>query len=347
MEMYYLATVLPFLVCLFWTVIGLLDYHWADVAKRALTFFGVTATFLYLCHYLHFNGLQSVFSESVYYLCNLSVYPLYMVYVHRLTYRHPHFWRREAPWFVPALTLFVLSLCGVPSLQHIAQWLFPLVSLSAMVDATFCLVRFRKGVDEYYANPGDKRLDPILTLLSLQLVTLCLSVLVNIMGRDAFQDDASLIVPSALFSSLLFCIFYIGGRTTLPVPEVQYTHAEPENESINEQQKLQLMERIESQMRERQLFLTKGLTVADLSSIVGSNRTYVSHCINQYRQMSFSNYVNGFRVEYAQRLMLEDGSRTLTEIADLSGFMDRSSFYRGFKRATGENPTAWLEAHKA
>lgn len=347
MEMYYLATVLPFLVCLFWTVIGLLDFHKVDVAKRALTCFGVVATILYLCHYLHYNGLQSTLSESVYYLCNLSVYPLYMVYVHRLTYRHPIFWRREGPWFVPALVLFVLSLCGVPSLQQAARWLFPLVSLAAIVDATFCLERFRKGVEEFYASPRGKQLDPVLTLLILQMVTVSLSVLVNVMGRDAFQDDASLIVPSALFSSLLFCIFYIGGRTTLPVPEVQYTHAEPENESINEQQKLQLMERIESQMRERQLFLTKGLTVADLSSIVGSNRTYVSHCINQYRQMSFSNYVNGFRVEYAQRLMLEDGSRTLSEVADASGFVDRSSFYRGFRRVTGENPTAWLEAHKS
>ena len=73
------------MVCLVWTTIFLLEYRKSDPARRALTVFGIAATLLYFCHYLHFNGLQSVYSESMYYLCNLSVYPLYSLYVKCLT----------------------------------------------------------------------------------------------------------------------------------------------------------------------------------------------------------------------------------------------------------------------
>ena len=60
--------------------------------------------------------------------------------------------------------------------------------------------------------------------------------------------------------------------------------------------------------------------------------------------MSFSLYVNGYRIRYAQQLMLEKKDLTFTEIAEEAGFVDRSSFYRSFKQETGMNPSTWLES---
>ncbi|MBR4736009.1 MAG: hypothetical protein IK052_07955, partial [Bacteroidales bacterium] len=71
--MYSLATTMPFLVCLVWTAILLLQFRAADRAHRALAVFAVVTTLLYFCHFLHFNSLGSGFSESLYFLCNLSV----------------------------------------------------------------------------------------------------------------------------------------------------------------------------------------------------------------------------------------------------------------------------------
>lgn len=337
------------MVCLFWTVFGLLEMRRSDVAKRSLIVFGALTTLLYGCHYLHFNGFQTLFIESLYYLCNLSVYPLYLLYVHRLVHQEPSFWRREVWWFIPAVLVFVLSLSGHLHQASLVQWLFPLVSVLATADASISLIQFRKGVKEYYANPQGKQLSPVLVLLALQLVTLFASFVFNLAGRDSFAGEISLLVPSLVFGSLLYSIFYVGGKTEIPVPEVQIpASAPPEGkEDISNQQRIRLLEQIEQQMQQEEIFRSQGLTIADLASAVGSNRTYVSSCINTMYGMSFSSYVNRYRILYAQKRMLEGAAPTLSEIADEAGFADRTSFYRSFKKETGQTPSEWLEAHKS
>lgn len=346
--MYSLATVLPFVVCLVWSVIGLLDYKKADPAKHTLFIFSVAATLLYFCHYLHFNGLNTRFSEGIYFLCNMSVYPLYAMYVERLTRRQVSFWRRDVWWIIPAV-LFCIAvfLFGAEAVQGVNKWVFPLISIGAVVYATLLLLAFRKRVDNYYANPENKRLDPIMVLLILQLVTLLVSFIVNLAGRDSFMGKEMLLIPSVAFSVLLFGIFYVGGKTDFPSEEVQQGEDIAPSASLNENQRQQLMQKIEQQMLDNELFRTKGLTISDLAEAVGSNRTYVSSCINQCAGMSFSEYVNGARVRYVLSLVGSQPDLPVSELADKAGFNDRTTFYRSFKKATGMSPSEYAAAKNA
>lgn len=346
--MYSLATVLPFVVCLVWSVIGLLDYKKADPAKHTLFIFSVAATLLYFCHYLHFNGLNTRFSEGIYFLCNMSVYPLYAMYVERLTHKRLSFWLRDAWWFIPAL-LFCMAtfIWGGDAVQGVNKWVFPIVSIAAILYATRLLLLFRKRVDNYYSNPEEKRLDPVLVLLILQLVTLVVSFIVNLAGRDSFMGNEMLLIPSVAFSVLLFGIFYVGGKTAFPSEEVQQGEDIAPPASLNENQRQQLMQKIEQQMLDNELFRTKGLTISDLAVAVGSNRTYVSSCINQCAGMSFSEYVNGARVRYVLSLVVSQPDLPVSELADKAGFNDRTTFYRSFKKATGMSPSEYAAAKNA
>lgn len=333
------------MVCLVWTAIFLLGYRKADPARRALAIFGIVASLLYFCHYLHFNGLQGIYSESLYYFCNLSVYPLYTIYVKRLT-------GKKIPgavnllWFLPAAIIMALSLTGLVrdsyALQLIVQILFAVISVAATLVAAVKLFRFRARVDNYYSNPEEKRLNPLMILLALLLVTALASFTVNLMGRDRFMATDNLIIPALLFSVLLFTIFYVGNKTVFPHEEVRLEEA-----PVADYQDLSapeaLMERIHQQMEIQQLFRSKGLTVADLAESVGSNRTYVSACINNEAGQSFSDYVNKWRIEYAMKLMKTDSALTISEVADKAGFTDRSTFYRSFKKISGMSPTEWLK----
>lgn len=343
--MYHLASVMPFMVCLVWTTIFLLEYRKSDPARRALTVFGIAATLLYFCHYLHFNGLQSVYSESLYYLCNLSVYPLYALYVKCLT-------EKRVPgalnllWFLPAAIVLVISLTGLVRdcyvFQLTEQILFALISMSATIVAAINLFRFRARVDNYYSNPGEKRLNPIMSLIALLLATALASFTVNIIGRDNFMATDNLFIPAALFSVLLFTIFYVGYKTALPREEVRLeTAPAPEDQDISATEAL--MEKIHQQMEVQQIFRSKGLTVADLAESVGSNRTYVSACINNEAGQSFSDYVNKWRIDYAMKLLKSDPTLTIAEVADKAGFTDRTTFYRSFKKISGMSPTEWLK----
>ena len=106
------------------------------------------------------------------------------------------------------------------------------------------------------------------------------------------------------------------------------------------------MDRITRQMEERRLFLKKGLTKEDLARAVGSNSRYVSDCINRQTGYSFIEYVNGYRIRYAQHLLYENPDMRLAEISEESGFSSEVTFYRNFKTRTGQTPIEWLNAQK-
>lgn len=345
--MYYLATVLPMIVCLVWTVIFALDYRKNDPAQRMLTVFGLISTLLYTCHFVHFNQLSaSPLWDSLYFFCNLSVYPLYNFYVHKLTHAQERTEWYRLFWFIPAAVVSIWSLTGAgKEIFLTVQILFPLVSIAASIDAAIRLLRFRKSVENYYSNPENKRLDPVLVLIILQFVTTLFSFIANLLGRDTFLHNELLMAPAIFFSALLFGIFYIGNSTEFPEENIRQDAPAPPAEtthSFGEEQQKQLMERIERQIHEKELFRTKGLTISDLAEAVGSNRTYVSVCINQLAGYSFSDYINQARVQYILKLMENGDTRTLSEMADDAGFAERTSFYRSFKKVVGTSPSTYL-----
>ena len=57
--------------------------------------------------------------------------------------------------------------------------------------------------------------------------------------------------------------------------------------------------------------------------------------------MNFKSYINEYRVDEAKRLLDEDKYlvRTIDAIAGETGFTNRSSFYRVFKRSQGISPS--------
>lgn len=124
-------------------------------------------------------------------------------------------------------------------------------------------------------------------------------------------------------------------RTERPEPD-QAELPEPQS-----QRERELFERV-SAMMENGLYTHKGLTIAELATTLGTNTKYISSCINTGAGCSFLDYVNGYRVRYAKKMMLENQSVRISEVAEASGFASESSFYRNFKAATGLTPNEWL-----
>lgn len=126
-------------------------------------------------------------------------------------------------------------------------------------------------------------------------------------------------------------------RTERPEPD-QAELPEPQNERERE-----LFERV-SAMMEKGLYRRKGLTIAELATTLGTNTKYISSCINTGAGCSFLDYVNGYRVRFAQKKLQETPQMRLSDIADAAGFASESAFYRNFKAVTGQTPAEWLAA---
>ena len=235
---------LPFGVCLFWSVIFLKEYRAADPAKRLLTRFMLVCTMLYFSHAVYFNKNIQLFSivESIYAFCTLAVYPLYYLYICKLTDAKPL--RIRDYWvLLPALlvsltaallyvimgneripfiercfyeyTASVATCSGVAKAQCFRLLLTKIVFAVQLIPVCYFgskrLTAFNKRVNNFYANTEGKTLAPIRSLLTIFLIFAFLSAIANYIGRDFFiQKPWMVIIPSVIFSTMIFSVAYVG-----------------------------------------------------------------------------------------------------------------------------------------
>lgn len=98
-------------------------------------------------------------------------------------------------------------------------------------------------------------------------------------------------------------------------------------------------------MDEDRIFLQSSLRADELSSIMCTNRTYLSQMLKAEFQCTFSDYINRKRVEYSQELMRKDPDLKLWDLSTQSGFSNVNSFGRTFKQVVGIPPKEWLKSH--
>ena len=343
---------LPMMVCLFWLIFFLTRMFRSDNEPRikiAILLFYFASTVLYTNHWLYFSDQSTPMGAYTYLLANLSVYPIYYMYLRALT-------RTRATWdnyvlFLPAaLTAIIFPIhlhfawLEQAHLLLIARICFAIQVVWVWICGFRLLRATQQRLDNTYADNRSFLLQPTHTLLVLIGITAVASTLLNILGRDTFDGSLLVCIPAVLMSILLFSLGYIAAHTILPKETVAQEEEEEEVKArrATTAETDELMYKIGTAMREQQLFTNPHLTIQDLASAVGSNRTYVSNCINRCTGYSFSQYVARYRVEHAQQVLLSpqytSDHDAIADAIALSGFASDQTFYRLFKELTGSTP---------
>ena len=107
----------------------------------------------------------------------------------------------------------------------------------------------------------------------------------------------------------------------------------------------ELMQRIHHLVVEEKQFLNSDLTASGLANELGTHRNNISACVNLIKGCNFTQYVNGYRIEYAKQLMLKYPDQKANAIGIDSGFANDISFFRTFKALTGQTPGDWKKEH--
>ena len=330
---------LPMMVCLFWCIffaVRMVRGEDEPRVKYTILLFFFASTVLYVNHWLFFSNHETVIGAYTYQLANLCVYPLYYMYLRALT-RTRYTWDNFV-LFVPAvlMTIFFAIDVSFPTricfgIQVIWVWICGFRLLNAT----------RVRMDNTYADDRSYLLRPTHTLLILIGITAMASILLNVLGRDRFDGSVLVCIPAVLMSVLLFSLGYVAAHTTLPVETVSPEESHEEDKATTEETD-ELMHRIATVLREDKLFSDSNLTIQDVATAVGSNRTYVSNCINRRTGLSFSQYIARYRVEFAQTVLADpqytDDHEALSYAISLSGFSSYQTFYRIFKEITGITP---------
>lgn len=336
---------LPMMVCLFWFIFFIVRFfrHKEEPRIRwTILLFYLASTVLYTDHWLYFSDVESTIGAYTYFIANLSVYPIYYMYLRALT-------RTRMTWdnYVLFLPAVIIPFVFYPQIARIC---FAIQVIWVWTRGFLLLRSTQQRLDNTYTDYRSHLLNPTRLLLVLIGITAVVSTLLNILGRERFDGSVLVCIPAVMMSILLFGLGYVAAHTTMPAETVALQEEDAKADRATTAETDELFHKITTALREQQLFTNPHLTIQDLANAVGSNRTYVSACINRRSNFTFSQLVAQYRVEYAKTILLDpqysSDHEALTQAMALSGFASDPTFYRVFKDLTGLTPLQFRQQNR-
>ncbi len=233
--------------------------------------------------------------------------------------------------------------------------------LLVLIVATVYLVRYRHRLDQFFSNLEGKSLENQRALLvglylvlvlalvtyrgrfqyhevnwSIQLIMLLWGILIYYMGHHIYRLRYT---ADNLVSDLKEADQEAVKQGVFPDEEKVSGMDTDQNENRKKHQKL--LDSFTQEMDEHSVYLRKDLRLTELALLMHTNRTYLSNFISAEFGCSFSDYVNGRRIEHAQNLIRADYTLTEEQVTEQSGFTHTSSFSRVFKQQTGVTFREW------
>ena len=164
-----------------------------------------------------------------------------------------------------------------------------------------------------------------IALLSAIMTTILLGILVW----------RPLVIPGNAAAALMLFVF---GFLILRFPVLLGLRIQNQHAKTGPALDLDLKDQLIGLMQNERLFLEEDLLRNDLAIRLGISEKELSAFLNQPPHSGFLNFVNGYRIEEARRLLEGDSNRSILDITYACGFNSRSSFYEAFRREMGMSP---------
>lgn len=120
--------------------------------------------------------------------------------------------------------------------------------------------------------------------------------------------------------------------------------AEPQRELLSTKECEELKRRLLTYMKDKRPYINKNLKSADVADALGTSVHALSYLLNKHMNVSFSDFVNEYRVADFCRMAASDrySQYTLTALSEKCGFGSQASFFRSFKKIEGVTPNEYL-----
>ena len=110
----------------------------------------------------------------------------------------------------------------------------------------------------------------------------------------------------------------------------------------------QLKANFEDLMLNQKIYIKSDVTLAQIAKLLNSNYTYLSRLINHYYGKTFTEFMAELRIAEFVRRVNQDGENfTYHGLANESGFKDKTTFNRTFKRIKGVTPKEYFASREA
>lgn len=149
------------------------------------------------------------------------------------------------------------------------------------------------------------------------------------------EDDEAVVQPAEEMTQPEVKSLYGAGQTLSDTAAV-------DEETMNRLRE-ELGSRLEQIVEAEKLFLKRDLTLTAVSDRLGVFKDELSDFIDYKYGLSFQNYINRLRINYAEQYILNHDDVTQKEIALACGFSGASSFNSAFSKQNGVTPKIWKD----
>lgn len=160
------------------------------------------------------------------------------------------------------------------------------------------------------------------------LLFCCLCIWLYACYRVSWIGDA-IYYCSAILLWGVIC-YYSDRQKAIDLQEDTYANS---SEEMPEKNSYTFIPQLKYMLEEKCIFQNSGLTIMELSKMLGTNRTYLSDYLNNNLNTNFYDFINSYRIEHAERILSDPClNLTVEEIAERSGFNSISTFRRAFEK---------------
>lgn len=258
--------------------------------------------------------------------------------------------------FIGYLLYFLALSVGVVDVndrieEDIVKQLYLLGSVSFIV---YTLVSFVEG-RKMFASYRNYLLLFVFARVVLLFLGIMFLVMLSIGSIDAYPGTVLLLKVMGYICILIFLAltfnftinkllnrFSIKENVTTVQAQDQ-TSVKYEKSSLSTSQLEAINEQLALLMEAEKVFLDSELSLTSLAHFLKVPNHHLTQVFSTQLNQTFYQYVNGFRIDHACKLLNEDLKMSIEEVAEKSGFSSKASFNRQFKNIKLTTPSEYRQ----
>lgn len=238
---------------------------------------------------------------------------------------------------------------GLTPALKVTSWGVLLQGLIYMTITLQLLQKHARTIKERFSSIEEINLNWLRTITVLTLAIWILGVVIESLQTSGLAAPVRATMPISI-TILIYVMGYLGLRQPeifSDTPELPPDPAPEEEEKKYKRSGLTterahvLHKRLIDLMETQRPFTDSSLKLNRLARLAAMSPNHLSQVINELRQQNFYDFVNGYRIEEAKRMILDPSQphATMLSIAYAVGFNSKSAFNTAFKKHTGTTPS--------
>lgn len=285
--------------------------------------------------------------------------PLLYLFVRELLFKNTKSFSAIAPHFIPAFLFDVLFKIGLPIFGfensdpviqlfnffglNIGSVIYNLVYWFMAVNL---LLRFRKERKEKFQLKENRIFFLLKRILAVDLIASISSIIFIVL--TILELNYNIAGFQSYYVNYLVVTFYIYflSYTVYAFPEVELLSPKiPAANTYTKNTEKGKLEELKKKITGNRLFTDPDLNLNKLSEQLEIAPRELSYIINTESEQNFNDFLNEFRIDHFKKL-LENDQFSIEGMAYEAGFKSKTSFYRAFKKSTGQTPLQYKNSRK-